>query len=58
MYAIRHGFITRALYAGVPIFALARHCGTSTQMIERTYGHVIAQLQSKAIEVLDAESGV
>jgi integrase len=38
-YALRHGFATHALAAGVGTFELARIMGTSLEMIERTYGH-------------------
>ena len=36
-YALRHGFISRALSRGVPVLAVAQHCGTSAEMIEATY---------------------
>lgn len=53
-YALRHGFITSAIYAGVPVFPLAKHCGTSVEMIERTYGHVLAEMQAEAFGALEA----
>ncbi|WP_209509255.1 tyrosine-type recombinase/integrase [Ruegeria sp. HKCCE4150] len=52
-YALRHGFITSAIYAGVPIFPLAKHCGTSVEMIERTYGHILAEMQAEAFGALE-----
>ncbi|WP_170324984.1 tyrosine-type recombinase/integrase [Ruegeria arenilitoris] len=54
-YALRHGFITLALYRNVPIFAVASHCGTSPEMIQQTYGHVIAHLQAKAFGALEGD---
>ncbi|MFY0691329.1 MAG: tyrosine-type recombinase/integrase [Paracoccaceae bacterium] len=36
-YALRHGFISRALADGVPVAAVAQHCGTSVEMIMATY---------------------
>jgi integrase len=36
-YCLRHGFISRALGRGVPVVAVAKHCGTSTEMITATY---------------------
>ncbi len=52
-YALRHGYITTAIYAGVPVFPLAKHCGTSVEMIERTYGHVLAEMQAEAFGALE-----
>ncbi len=53
LYVIRHSFITAALYANVPIFAVAGHTGTSPEMIQQTYGHILAQMQSKALGALE-----
>ena len=36
-YAFRHTFISRRLEKGMPSGILGKHCGTSGQMIERTY---------------------
>lgn len=36
-YAFRHGFISRALSKGVPMSAVAQHCGTSEEMIRKSY---------------------
>jgi integrase len=41
-YALRHSYVTHALNAGVPIKAVAEHCGTSVVMISRTYAKVLA----------------
>ncbi len=40
-YTLRHGFISRKLAEGVPISAIAEHCGTSVQMITDTYAKYI-----------------
>jgi integrase len=40
-YALRHTFATQALAAGVSTFELARVMGTSIEMIDRTYGHLV-----------------
>ena len=53
LYALRHSFITQALYSSVPVFAVAAHCGTSVEMISRTYGHVLAELQAESFAALD-----
>jgi|SRR5262245_4603838 len=39
-YAFRHTFISRRLEAGMLPALVAKHCGTSTKMIEKTYGHL------------------
>jgi hypothetical protein len=53
LYVMRHSFITAALYTNLPIFPLARHSGTSVEMIERTRGHILAQQQAQAFEALE-----
>lgn len=40
-YVLRHGFISAALSRGVPIAAVAKHCGTSVEMIMRTYAKFV-----------------
>lgn len=40
-YVLRHTFASNALAAGVGTFELARCMGTSVEMIERTYGHLV-----------------
>lgn len=45
-YNYRHGFVTRALVAGVPIATVAELVGhTSTEMISRVYGHLAQETQ-------------
>lgn len=56
VYAVRHTYITRALEAGVPAAHVAAACGTSIQMIERTYSHV-GQNMSLLRSVVDRVSG-
>lgn len=53
-YSARHHFVSASLAAGVPIFTVAQNAGTSTAMIEATYGHVIAELHdSPAVSLED-----
>jgi integrase len=40
-YVLRHTFASNALAAGAGTFELARYMGTSVEMIERTYGHLV-----------------
>ena len=53
LYSLRHSFITKGLYSAVPAFAVAAHTGTSVEMISRTYGHVLAAMQSESFAALD-----
>ena len=58
-YTLRHSYITHALNAGVPIKALAEHCGTSVIMISRTYAKVLgghhARYAAMAAPTLDLD---
>lgn len=50
LYSLRHSFITRELIAQkATIDVLARQCGTSIEMIERHYSHVIPRMFSQQL---------
>lgn len=50
LYSLRHSYITWELVAQTaPIDALARQCGTSTEIIERHYSHVIPTMCSQQL---------
>jgi integrase len=51
---LRHTFASNALAAGVGTFELARYMGTSVEMIERTYGHLVAGADDNFRSRLDA----
>ena len=53
-YVLRHTFASNALAAGVGTFELARYMGTSVEMIERTYGHLVAGADESFRNRLDA----
>ena len=53
-YAMRHTAISHWLAAGVPIFDVSRYAGTSLQMVERVYGHLVAGSTENARARLDA----
>ena len=55
-YDLRHTFASNALAAGVGTFELARVMGTSLEMIERTYGHVVRGADEAFRSRLDAFS--
>lgn len=46
LYSLRHSYITWGLLEGISIHLLAEQCGTSIQMIEKHYSHVIPELQA------------
>ena len=50
LYTLRHSFITEALVGGMATLDVARLVGTSVNMIEKHYGHLVA---SAARERLD-----
>lgn len=43
LYTLRHSWITEALLAGMATLDVARLAGTSLQMIEQHYGHLVAE---------------
>ena len=55
-HVLRHTFASNALAAGVGTFELARVMGTSLEMIERTYGHVVRGADEAFRSRLDAFS--
>ena len=53
-YVLRHTFASNAIAAGVGTFELARVMGTSLEMIERTYGHLVRGADDAFRSRLDA----
>jgi integrase len=53
-YACRHSYISWSLAAGIPMFEVADHAGTSVEQIEATYGHVTAGAADRARTALDS----
>jgi len=53
-YVLRHTFASNALAAGAGTFELARVMGTSLEMIERTYGHLVRGADDAFRSRLDA----
>jgi hypothetical protein len=41
LYGIRHMRITTDVLKGIPYHVIALQCGTSVQMIEKTYAHLL-----------------
>ena len=41
IYTLRHSFATQAIASGIGLFDLSRFMGTSVDLLDRTYGHLI-----------------
>lgn len=48
-YTLRHSTITDLVTAGLPLLTIAQISGTSVQMIERHYGHLVSDAAVKAL---------
>jgi integrase len=53
LYALRHTYISRAIEAGIGPITIAKNCGTSVRMIEKTYAHLLAENERAFIDLLD-----
>lgn len=51
---LRHLYASEALAAGMPTLTLSRRMGTSLQMIEDTYGHLVPDELDAELAMLDA----
>lgn len=49
-YALRHSYISQAIWARMPLSLVAENCGTSLTMIQRNYAKVLASLRQSSIE--------
>jgi integrase len=56
-YALRHTFATEVLAGGISTFELSRLMGTSLEMLESTYGHLVRDSEDRIRERLEARSG-
>ena len=41
LYHLRHAYISESLAQGIDIFAVAKLCGTSAEIIQKHYGHLV-----------------
>ncbi len=55
-YSMRHTFASFALAAQVSIFELARMMGTSVQVIDATYGHLVRDSHERVRDALEARA--
>src|SRR5262249_372874 len=49
LYPLLHSFITHAITEGMTTIDMARLCGTSVGMIEKHYGHLVADAARKRL---------
>ena len=56
-YALRNSYASWSLAAGVNVFTLARRMGTSVEMIDRTYGHLVRDADALESRMLDEWDG-
>lgn len=52
-YSLRHSYAAFSIAAGIPLFELSRHMGTSVEQIGRTYGHLLPDSRERARQALD-----
>jgi len=57
-YTMRHAFATWMLDAGIDLFEVARLMGTSTQMIDKTYGHLAKGHVERVRERMNARPSI
>jgi len=57
VYDARHTFASWAIAGGVQLFYLARIMGTSVQMIDQTYGHLLPDSEEYLRGLLDGFGG-
>lgn len=53
LYTLRHSWITEALLAGMATLDVARLTGTSLQMIEQHYGHLVAEAARERLAAVE-----
>jgi hypothetical protein len=50
LYALRHAYISEAIERNIPLTVLAKNCGTSVRIIEKTYAKVLRAKEQEFIE--------
>jgi integrase len=53
-YAMRHTYASFSIAAGVSLFSLSRRMGTSVEMLDRVYGHLLPDAAEHERGLLDA----
>ena len=52
-YTLRHSVITDLVATGLPLLTVAQISGTSAEMIERHYGHLVRSAVVEALATLN-----
>jgi integrase len=50
LYALRHAYISEAIERNIPLIVLAKNCGTSVRIIEKTYAKVLRAKEHEFVE--------
>jgi integrase len=50
LYALRHAYISEAIERNIPLTILAKNCGTSVRIIEKTYAKVLRAKEQEFVE--------
>jgi hypothetical protein len=50
LYALRHAYISEAIERNIPLTILAKNCGTSVRIIEKTYAKVLRAKEHEFVE--------
>jgi hypothetical protein len=50
LYALRHAYISEAIERNTPLTILAKNCGTSVRIIEKTYAKVLRAKEQEFVE--------
>jgi integrase len=50
IYGLRHSYISASIEGGMSLTTLAKNCGTSVRMIEKTYSHIFVEKERAFIE--------
>ncbi len=58
IYTLRHTFATNAIAAGIGLYELARYMGTSIEMLDRVYGHLVPGAEAGGRKKLDAAAAI
>ncbi len=53
LYSLRHTYITQQLLNKLPAQVVSRQCGTSAQMLEEHYNHIVPEMFTAELSGVD-----